>query len=53
MTSYGNTKKTYRVEKIDFDRSPSSTFELGIEKKVISFAEYYDSRYSTRIKDLN
>ena len=27
VTSYGKTKKTYVVEKIDFDKSPDSTFE--------------------------
>jgi hypothetical protein len=26
VTSYGKTKKTYRVEKIDFDKNPDSTF---------------------------
>lgn len=26
VTSYGNSKRTYRIDRIDFDKSPSDTF---------------------------
>jgi hypothetical protein len=40
VTSYGNTKKTYRVEKIDFERSIIDTFKMGKpgEEVELSFA---------------
>lgn len=52
VTSYGKTKKTYRVEKIDFDKNPESTFQLkdGTE---CSFAEYYQKQYNISIREFN
>lgn len=29
VTSYGNDKHTYQIDEIDFNKSPSDTFEMG------------------------
>ena len=44
VTSYGQTKKTYMIERIDFERSPNSTFTLDKEDRVISFADYFKEK---------
>ena len=49
MTHYN--KKTYRIDDIDFDKSPESTFFLRKEKREVSYYEYYSSRYMVEIKD--
>uniref|UniRef100_A0A336MED6 CSON000333 protein n=1 Tax=Culicoides sonorensis TaxID=179676 RepID=A0A336MED6_CULSO len=48
LTDY--TNKTYRIDDVDWDRNPSSTFET--RDGTISFAEYYQKRYHLKIKDL-
>lgn len=47
LTGYNN--KTYRVDDVDFDASPSSTFETKTGHK--SIVEYYNERYNLKIKD--
>jgi len=50
MTSYN--RKTYHVDGVTFDQSPTSTFELK-NGLVVTLAEYYKSKYDTEIKDLH
>ncbi len=52
VTSYGKSKKTYRVDKIDFDRNPESKFTMKDESE-ISFAEYFQKQYNITIRDFN
>jgi aubergine len=47
LTAYNN--RTYRVDDIAFDKSPSSTFIK--DDKEISFKEYYLNRFKLEIKD--
>lgn len=47
LTGYNN--KTYRVDDVDFDASPSSTFETKAGQK--SIVEYYSEKYQIKIKD--
>lgn len=49
MTRYNY--KTYRIDDINFDMTPESTFES--HGKQISFVQYYDEHYDIQIKDLN
>ena len=55
VTSYGKTKRNYRIERIDFNQSPLSTFKKGEgeEAKEMSYMEYYQSQYEVTIKDQN
>eukprot|EP00301_Raphidiophrys_heterophryoidea_P018900 c3892_g1_i2.p1 GENE.c3892_g1_i2~~c3892_g1_i2.p1 ORF type:complete len:425 (-),score=80.54 c3892_g1_i2:1223-2497(-) len=48
LTSYNN--RTYRIKDIDFHRTPLEKFE-GKDKKSISLMEYYETKYSLRIRD--
>jgi aubergine-like protein len=50
MTRYNKT--LYRVDEIDFTKSPKSTFKQrkqGGGEKEISFAQYYQERYNARV----
>ncbi|KAM8962021.1 piwi-like protein 1 [Pelodytes ibericus] len=49
LTKYNN--KTYRIDDIDWDFSPQSTFQKGNGKE-ISFIEYYRTQYNKEITDL-
>lgn len=49
LTDY--TNKTYRIDEIDFDQTPSSTFDTKEGK--ISFIDYYKNKYNIRIRDPN
>lgn len=49
LTDY--TNKAYRIDEIDFNKTPNSTFET--KDGPITFAEYYKKRYNIAIKDLN
>ena len=49
MTHYN--KKTYRIDDIDFEKTPESTFFYRKENRDISYLEYYKIRYSVRVKD--
>lgn len=55
VTMYGTKKHTYRIESIDFTRSPTCTFKKGKpgEEVEVSFADYYQKTYGVTIKDLN
>ena len=50
MTSYNS--RTYRITDIDFDSSPDSEFERGVNEK-ISYFNYYKEKYNVTIKDKN
>jgi aubergine-like protein len=45
LTKYN--RKTYRVDDIDWNTKPTSTFEVRRkgERKMVSFVEYYDTKY--------
>lgn len=47
LTRYNN--KTYRIDDIDFDRSPADTFECRGQN--VSFVEYYKTSYDLDIRD--
>ncbi|TMW49547.1 hypothetical protein DOY81_005376 [Sarcophaga bullata] len=47
LTDYNN--KTYRINDIDFQKTPKETFNMKGEN--ISFLDYYYKRYNLRIKD--
>lgn len=49
MTKYGSIR-TYKIESIDFDKSPLSKFDKnGVQ---ITFVDYYKEAYSEKIYDL-
>lgn len=48
MTRYNN--KTYRIDDIDFNKNPLSTFHLRKEDRDISYMEYYSTRYQAIIR---
>jgi aubergine-like protein len=52
VTSYGKSKHTYKIERIDFDKSPESTFTLkdGTE---ISYGQYYQKTYNINVREHN
>ena len=53
LTSYGSMR-AYRIERIDFDRTPSNTsFNIKVEEgtKTINLINYYETQYRTSIKD--
>lgn len=49
LTAYNN--KTYRIDDIEFTKSPMSTFDT--KNGPISFIEYYQKRYNITIRDVN
>lgn len=49
LTDYNN--KTYQITDINFDMTPSSTFET--KNGTISFMEYYRTKYNINIRDPN
>ncbi|XP_077548297.1 piwi-like protein 1 [Haemaphysalis longicornis] len=49
MTPYNN--RTYRVDDIDWDRTPQSTFKQDGQDK--SFIQYYQEHYGKSIQDAN
>ena len=51
VTRYGNNKKTYQIERIDFQRTPTSTFIL--KDREITFDTYFLEKYGLSIKDKN
>ena len=55
VTSYGKTKRNYRLEKIDFNQSPLSTFKKGEgeDAKEMTYLEYYKTQYGVDIQDQN
>jgi aubergine len=49
LTAYNNN--TYRIDDVDFNVSPSLTFERRGQQ--ISFADYYKNKYELTIRDRN
>lgn len=47
ITRYNN--RTYRIDDIDFDSSPLSTFKQG--DRMVTYKEYYKQHYNIDIKD--
>jgi len=52
-TVYGNNKHQYRIESINFDKTPHDTFTLTKETREISFGDYFKEKYDASINDLN
>ena len=50
MTHYN--KKTYRIDDIDEDRTPKSSFFSKKDDKEITFADYYRTRYGITIQNM-
>lgn len=50
MTKYNN--KTYKIDDIDWDSSPLSTFDRR-DGNAISFVEYYKTHYDINIREVN
>ncbi|XP_001605719.1 piwi-like protein Siwi [Nasonia vitripennis] len=48
LTDYNN--RTYKVDDVDYTKSPSSTFKLR-DGTDISYATYYQQKYQVRIRD--
>lgn len=48
MTHYN--RKTYRVDDIDWDTTPASTFDM--KGTATSFADYFQTRYNLRVTDM-
>ena len=55
VTTYGTKKHSYKIEKIDFGKSPTCTFMKGKEGEQVetSFMDYYKNTYAVTIKDPN
>lgn len=49
LTGYNN--KTYRIDDVDFDSSPKSTFDTRDGPK--NYLDYYQARYQIKIRDPN
>lgn len=49
LTDYNN--KTYRIDDVDFNSSPSSTFKK--KEKDVSYRDYYREKYNLEIRDIN
>ncbi|XP_054728354.1 protein piwi [Anastrepha obliqua] len=47
LTDYNN--KTYRINDVDFNKNPSTTFSC--KEKDVSFIDYYYQKYHIRIRD--
>jgi aubergine-like protein len=53
VTSYSKAgKHTYKIERVDFDKTPQDGFEKKDGSK-ITYIEYFSSQYQTEIKDMN
>lgn len=48
LTGYSN--KTYRIDDVDWDQSPMSTFET--KNGQVTYSEYYKKRYNINIRDM-
>lgn len=48
LTSYNN--KTYRIDDVDFDQTPSSSFPTKTGE--MTFVKYYKDKYNVDIRDL-
>jgi hypothetical protein len=45
-------KHTYKIERVDFEKTPLDEFEWGNGSK-ITIMEYFSCQYQTEIKDMN
>ena len=53
VTSYSKSgKRTYKVERIDFDATPESTFKKKDGSEII-YREYFMQQYGVRINEKN
>ena len=53
VTSYSKAgKHTYKVERIDFEKTPSDGFDKK-DGTHVSFAEYFSTQYKVKITDMN
>ena len=43
---------TYRIDDVGFEKNPSVTFHLRKENRDVSYAEYYQIRYSLTIRNM-
>ena len=48
ITRYSN--KTYKIEDVDFDKSPESTFQLK-DGRTLNFMDYYKETYGIEVQD--
>lgn len=52
VTSYSKAgKHTYKVERVDFEKTPADEFEMKDGSK-ISFANYFEKQYKVKISDM-
>lgn len=51
LTRYGKLR-TYKIEKIDYDLNPKSTFFSDKEAGKITYASYYQKSYGLKITDM-
>jgi len=52
-TVYGTNKHQYRIESLNFDKTPHDKFELTKEKREVTFGEYFKGKYGQNITDMN
>ena len=53
VTSYSKAgKHTYKVERLDFDKTPNDGFDKK-DGSHVSFAEYFTTQYGCQIRDMN
>lgn len=50
ITHYNN--KTYRIDDVDFDKNPNSTFHLRKEDRDITYADYFKMRYNVTVRNM-
>jgi aubergine-like protein len=51
LTSYN--KRTYKVDDVDFDKSPRDSFTLDADGTETTYHEYFKSKYQANVTDLN
>lgn len=51
LTSYN--KRTYKVDDIDFEKSPKDTFVLDADGTETTYHDYFKSKYQATIRDMN
>ena len=50
ITHYNN--KTYRIDDVDFDKNPNSTFHLRKEDRDVTYADYFKMRYNVTVRNM-
>jgi aubergine-like protein len=51
LTSYN--KRTYKVDDIDFDKSPKDSFALDADGTETTYQQYYKDKYQAEVTDMN